>query len=65
MPLKAALDLVMRDLEYSGRLTIRWLPICESLRQPVIAYAEKHGLIINYGKTIEPTLKGLNYIKNQ
>jgi len=65
MPLKAALALVLSELEYSGCLAIKWLPICESAKYSTIAYAEKHGLIVNKGRTIAITAKGLRYVENQ
>jgi DNA-binding PadR family transcriptional regulator len=65
MPLKAALCLIMNELEYSGCLAIRWLPICESVKYTTVAYAEKHGLITSNGKTIAITNKGLQYVQNQ
>ena len=65
MRLNTALSSVLAELEYSGRLLIKSLPICETLRMPIVAYAVKHGLVIQDKKSIVITGRGLDFIKNQ
>ena len=65
MQLSSALSTVLAELEYSGRLLIKSLPVCETARMPIVAYALKHGLVVQDKKSIVITLRGIDYINNQ
>lgn len=65
MRLKTALDLLLYELEYSGTLSRKSVRISPSLKNAVIDYANKHGLISIDRTFISITKAGLEYIKNQ